>query len=61
MPEGQCQGEGCKRPGTVRSLVDSVEHCVWRFFLCDHCNDILPDYEKFMVARTRGERTPEQT
>jgi hypothetical protein len=60
MTEGQCQGDGCTRSGTLRSLVDNVQHCVWRFILCDYCNDVLQDYEKFAVARGKGERVAAQ-
>jgi hypothetical protein len=56
MPNHQCQGEGCSRPGVMRSLVDEVEKCVWRIFLCDHCDGYLLDHEKFALARTKGIR-----
>jgi hypothetical protein len=57
MPDNQCQGDGCKRPGTLRSVVDKVENTVWRYFLCEECDQVLLDYEKFAIARSKGTRS----
>jgi hypothetical protein len=57
MPEDKCQAEGCSHPGVMRSFVDNVEKCVWRYFLCDRCDGYLLDHEKFVLARTEGIRS----
>jgi len=57
MKENQCQADGCSRPGVERFLIDKDDRREWRYFLCDHCDGYLLDYEKYALARTKGVRT----
>jgi hypothetical protein len=56
--QNQCQRDGCKKPGDLRSFVDNTQNCVWRFWLCDECDQLLQDHEKLAVARAKGSRSP---
>jgi hypothetical protein len=57
LPEEKCQRDGCDAPGVVRSFVDKIQNCVWRYVLCDHCDEYLLDDEKFAIARSKGSRS----
>jgi hypothetical protein len=56
MPNDQCQRDGCIQKGVLRTIVDKVKNCVWRYFLCDDCDRVLQDYEKFAIASSKGTR-----